>query len=974
MPTLPSFSVVGTDGIVLPTLGNGSFISIEGVVVPTNKKGLPVDSSSGNVLPTDSTQRFVYRRPSPYCRVSSSLELIIVLDTSSSVKVLDYRIMKEIVKSFLLEHFDLNENRVRIGLIKYGESVEVPMSLGDYGSTEQLVTIISETRRMKGKPHLGAALREVANEFSISGSEGMNKAVLIMKNGKSLDEVTEPAEVLKEMNVEIFVVDGGDDQSRSENNGITSSSNIIQIEKWRGTDSERLGPIADILCQKFPNTLTTQMTWAPKKTTHSTNSPRDCAKIDYEADVIIMLDSSENFKTDEFEAMKESVAALVDESFDLAPDVVRIGFVIYSDKVAVPVALGHYDDRIELIEKISSSEKINDGVAIALYGMNAARQQFQLHGRENATRIVIMITNGKNRGNAAGAAGDLREQFGVELFVLAIGSDADQIKTLRRIAGSGLEERVIEVESASDIENKAQSIGRHLCGYTTPSFLSSTYSRTTKRDIIDKLTTPSLIRTTRALRSQALCKDGVRHPFQFNFIIDVTSRSENQNFRLVLDQIVQFFYSRFEINDEFVSINLLTVNSEKVGEVFHGVRISELENILKDINQESEDMISPKIGKAIDTMVEVSNGNHIPGSVRILLLVSSDGTSSDLAAPAAEIAASEYLMNTISVSIRKPSSELLSKLSGGVATRVIHLDDWSAIDLFPNWLSYVICDYTSSTRTPKLRTTKTTTKRPTTTTKSPTSFEPSNVEATGLGPSKLSVSWTCCTNNKANYTILYTHDKSIPRRNWKRLQATCRDSFGTTIDNLPSDHQYTVCVMTTTRALNDSAILEEENCDAITINKDTTPPPDFEAPTIAPCNCQCNGGDAVLRPACDLLTDPFRPISTLPPATTEECPCKVQPHSGRCPLGYQFKNRQCYDIDECQSNNGGCTHGCVNTPGSYYCACPYGMARDPLNPTACIDPTHSFDRIAQLLGQYMANAKLKLRDFGGAAQLTGEAN
>lgn len=176
-----------------------------------------------------------------------------------------------------------------------------------------------------------------------------------------------------------------------------------------------------------------------------------------------MLDSSENFNNDEFFAMRESVAALVDESFDLAPDVVRVGFIIYrfafsfhlqlayihfSDKVAVPVALGHYEERVELIEKISSANKMNDGVAIALYGMNAARQQFQLHGRQNASRIVIMITNGKNRcmtikkcfnrllrGNAATAAAELRDTYNVELFVLAVRSDASQLASLKRVAG-----------------------------------------------------------------------------------------------------------------------------------------------------------------------------------------------------------------------------------------------------------------------------------------------------------------------------------------------------------------------------------------------------------------------------------------------------------------------------------------------------------------------------------------------------------
>ncbi|KAK6047952.1 von Willebrand factor type A domain protein [Cooperia oncophora] len=123
------------------------------------------------------------------------------------------------------------------------------------------------------------------------------------------------------------------------------------------------------------------------------------AKLTTRADVIIMLDSSENFSQEEFDEMKESVAELVDAGFDLAPDVARIGFVlaISSDKVAVPVALGHYEDNIDLIQQISDTQKTNDGVAIALYGLNAARQQFQLHGRENATRIVIMITNGRNR-------------------------------------------------------------------------------------------------------------------------------------------------------------------------------------------------------------------------------------------------------------------------------------------------------------------------------------------------------------------------------------------------------------------------------------------------------------------------------------------------------------------------------------------------------------------------------------------------
>ena len=30
------------------------------------------------------------------------------------------------------------------------------------------------------------------------------------------------------------------------------------------------------------------------------------------------------------------------------------------------------------------------------------------------------------------------------------------------------------------------------------------------------------------------------------------------------------------------------------------------------------------------------------------------------------------------------------------------------------------------------------------------------------------------------------------------------------------------------------------------------------------------------------------------------------------------------DVDECEDNNGGCSHSCTNTEGSYFCQCPKG--------------------------------------------------
>jgi hypothetical protein len=39
-----------------------------------------------------------------------------------------------------------------------------------------------------------------------------------------------------------------------------------------------------------------------------------------------------------------------------------------------------------------------------------------------------------------------------------------------------------------------------------------------------------------------------------------------------------------------------------------------------------------------------------------------------------------------------------------------------------------------------------------------------------------------------------------------------------------------------------------------------------------------------------------------------------------CAAGYEVDDvTTCVDIDECEDNNGGCDHVCVNKPGTYTC-------------------------------------------------------
>ena len=64
-----------------------------------------------------------------------------------------------------------------------------------------------------------------------------------------------------------------------------------------------------------------------------------------------------------------------------------------------------------------------------------------------------------------------------------------------------------------------------------------------------------------------------------------------------------------------------------------------------------------------------------------------------------------------------------------------------------------------------------------------------------------------------------------------------------------------------------------------------------------------------------------------------------------CPAGFEriegqdegeTEDTTCHDMDECLDDNGGCSHQCVNTPGSAYCLCPDGWSLSADDAKLCL--------------------------------------
>uniref|UniRef100_A0A0R3RV16 Fibronectin type-III domain-containing protein n=1 Tax=Elaeophora elaphi TaxID=1147741 RepID=A0A0R3RV16_9BILA len=846
--------------------------------------------------------------PSSHCVISSNVDMLLLLDSSSSVKVIDHRIMKDFIKNFLINYFNLQRNYVRVGVMKYGDKVEIPVSLGDYNSQAELLSRISEIRRMRGEANLGQALLDASGEFLIFGSNDVPRVVIIFSNGQPRGDLKENARLLRDdTKASVFLVDVGNQGDNEQNLAIVGESNshrIISIDEWNGIDSEILRPFANELCKILPrrqDKTSKDGTWPTRQTEmRSVTLERICNGVDFQADVMFVLDSSDKVTPEEYANLKEDISMLIDETFDLSPDIVRVGLVEYSDKASVPVPLGYYDHKVQLLEDISSSEQLG-GLPIILRGLHAAREQFLQHGRNGVSKILLLVTSGANRGNVAFAADNLREQLNVSIFVLIVnGTQGAQMMLNRLVGVENVQRRVIPVPSVTKLqETELLQIGQALCGSTDVAAATiwpaqETPHRTTKRDVtyaeskrkkdkISRIPMSFWKTTTEQLAPIPLCKDGLLRPYQLSIVVDNTARSPEKDFRLVLNHIANFLKMRFSPESRLMQLNLIGVDSDGINLKVANFGVDMMDEIFAKLTQKRQvhllnDEISPKLGRGIEEAIVLAKEHAVKGVIQIILIISADGTSSDDAIQAAEYARKQYGYGIVAISVRAPSSALLKELSLGSPTKVIHFPDWSiGNELFQSWIAHAFCSYVSKPVTRKAKLTRMT-RPPIRKTSKISTDDATNVEVTPLGPNSLIVSWTCCTNNKADYIISYTPDSSLPKENWQKLSATCRDSFGRKIDGLPSDNTYTVCVETLQRFSNKSVPLNLNECETMQLTK---------------------------------------------------------------------------DVNECQQQNGGCSHGCVNTPGDFYCACPHGMMRDPVDPKVCINVAGSFDRIAALLGQYL---------------------
>ncbi|XP_067901672.1 collagen alpha-1(XII) chain-like isoform X2 [Heterodontus francisci] len=142
------------------------------------------------------------------CSPSAVADLVLLVDGSWSVGRANFRRIREFIYS-LVSAFEIGDDKTRVGIVQYSSDTRTEFDLNRYNQKLELLNAVTNLPYKGGNTMTGDAINYlVQNTFSEAAGarKSYPKIAVIITDGKSQDPVTESAEALRNIGVEVFTL------------------------------------------------------------------------------------------------------------------------------------------------------------------------------------------------------------------------------------------------------------------------------------------------------------------------------------------------------------------------------------------------------------------------------------------------------------------------------------------------------------------------------------------------------------------------------------------------------------------------------------------------------------------------------------------------------------------------------------------------------------------------------------------------
>ncbi|XP_054236851.1 collagen alpha-3(VI) chain [Indicator indicator] len=358
-------------------------------------------------------------------------DIIFLVDSSWSIGKEHFQLVREFLYD-VVKALDVGGNDFRFALVQFSGNPHTEFQLNTYPSTRDVLSHIANMSYVGGDTETGKGLEYLIENHltEAAGSragEGVPQVIIVLTDGRSRDDVSLPSSVLKSGHVNMFAV-GVQDAVEGELKEIASEPFGLHL-----FNLENFTVLHDIVGDLVASVRSSM----PPEQAGAKGLVKDITAQE-SADLIFLIDGSNNIGSVNFEAMRDFLVNLI-ESLRVGAQQIHIGVVQYSDQPRTEFALNSYSTKAEVLDAVKAlsfrgGEEANTGAALEFVVENLFTQAGGSRIEEAVPQILVLISGGES-------SDDIREGLlavkQASIFSFSIGVLNADSAELQQIATDG---------------------------------------------------------------------------------------------------------------------------------------------------------------------------------------------------------------------------------------------------------------------------------------------------------------------------------------------------------------------------------------------------------------------------------------------------------------------------------------------------------------------------------------------------------
>ncbi|XP_025106489.1 collagen alpha-3(VI) chain-like isoform X11 [Pomacea canaliculata] len=397
----------------------------------------------------------------------AEIDLVFVLDASTSVTEPNFQLMKDFVKDFLIIA-DIDNGNVRVGVVIYSTEVFIQFQLNSYSSKAEVFNAIDNIPYRHGSTNTAGGLQAMRSQmFTPANGDRANvpNIAIVVTDGVSninSRRTIPEAEQARAEGIHIYAIGIGLTDT-TELDGIASKP--VDENRFAVQEFSELRVLRDKVFAAFCGQPATPEPTPPPLTLPP--ALKGCDEV--EIDLVFVLDASTSVTEPNFQLMKDFV-----KDFLLIADIdrgnVRVGVVIYSTEVFIQFQLNSYSTKAEVFNAIDNIP-YRHGSTNTAGGLQAMRSQMftPANGdRPGVKNIAIVVTDGVSNINSRRTIPEAEQARDEGIHIYAIGIGLTDTTELDGIASRPVDENRFAVQEFSELRVLRDKVFSAFCGYQPP--------------------------------------------------------------------------------------------------------------------------------------------------------------------------------------------------------------------------------------------------------------------------------------------------------------------------------------------------------------------------------------------------------------------------------------------------------------------------------------------------------------------------